>query len=87
MASRKNLKKTIKTLCGELLTDCVVLNMCKDANHDEIMRIMNEVAELYSEYVSRISHTEKGSEKLFYKKLHEEFTSKFNALAEAVIKA
>ncbi len=87
MASRKNLKKTIKNLCGELMADCVVLNMCKDANHEAIEKIMNDVAAIYSDYVARISHTEKGSEKLFYKKFRSEFTEKFNALAEAIIKA
>ncbi len=86
MASRKNLKQTVKNLCGELVADLVVLSACKDANIAEINRLIGEVAILHNEFVTRLSHVGNGSEKLFYKKYHEDFTARFNALAEQVIK-
>ncbi len=86
MASRKDLKKTVKNLCGELVADLVMLSACKDANHEEINRLVNEVAKLYNEFVTRLSHAGKGSEKLFYKKYRDEFTNRFNTLAEEIIK-
>lgn len=87
MASRKRLKKTINLICGDLFADCVALSMCNSADRDALNALMAEVLEIKLEYVSRISHTEKGKERLFYKKLRDEFTAKVNDLNERIIKA
>lgn len=87
MASRKQLKKSINLVCGELFADCVALSLCQQADKEALQALMAEGLALQSEYVSRISHTEKGQEKLFYKKLREEFTAKSNELSEKIIKA
>ena len=42
---------------------------------------------VYNEYVARISHTQKGAEKIFYKKLIADFTETINQLAEDIVKA
>lgn len=87
MANRKQLKKSIKMITGDLFADCVALSMCQQANQETLDQLMKEVIELHSEYVARVSHTEKGSEKAFYKKLKEEFTGKVNDLSERIVKA
>ena len=48
---------------------------------------MKEVIALHGEYVARISHTEKGSEREFYRKLKQEFTDKVNDINARIIKA
>lgn len=87
MASRKNLKKAIKNICGELLADCVALRMVDQANTDVLDGLMVNILNLNNEFVARINHTEKGSERTFYKKLREEFTDQVNAIAEDIAKA
>lgn len=87
MANRKRLKKSINIISSELFADCVALSMCNQANKEVINQLMAEILELRAEYVARISHTEKGQERLFYKKLREEFTSKVNDLSERIVKA
>lgn len=87
MANRKRLKKSINIISSELFADCVALSMCNQANKEELNKLMAEILELRAEYVARISHTEKGQERLFYKKLREEFTSKVNDLSERIVKA
>ena len=87
MASRKRLKKSIKLISGELFADCVALSMCANADKETLSALMAEVLALQMEYVSRISHTEKGQERLFYKKLRDEFTAKANEISEKIIKA
>lgn len=87
MASRKQLKKSIKMISGELFADCVALSMCQQADHDKLEGLMAEIVAMNLEFVSRISHTEKGQEKLFYKKLADEFTQKANELSERIVKA
>ena len=74
-------------ISGELFVDCVALSMCNQANKEELQALMAEVIQIRSEYIARISHTEKGQERLFYKKLRDEFTEKVNALSERIVKA
>ncbi len=87
MASRKQLKKSVKMITGDLLTDCVALSMCQGADTEALSAIMGEVIALHAEYVARISHTEKGSEKAYYHKLKDEFTEKVNSLGDRILKA
>lgn len=86
MANRRRLKKSINLICGELFADCVALSLCGHDEEEKLKNLMAEVLALHGEYISRISHTEKGQERLFYKKLREEFTEKANALGDAIIK-
>ena len=58
MASRKDLKKQINNICGELFADCVALKMCEQGNDEQLNEVMLEIWDLRREYVSRISHTE-----------------------------
>ena len=48
---------------------------------------MAEVLVLHNEFVARISHTEPGSERAFYKQLKQEFTEKVNDLSNRIIQA
>ena len=85
MASRKDLKKQINNICGELFADCVALKMCEQGNDEQLNEVMLEIWDLRREYVSRISHTEKLSERVFYKKLRTEFSEKAEALSKKII--
>ena len=85
MASRKDLKKQINNICGELFADCVALKMCEQGNDEQLNEVMLEIWDLRREYVSRISHTEKLSERVFYKELRAEFSEKAGALSKKII--
>lgn len=87
MASRKQLKKSVKSITGDLFADCVALGMCQQGNKDLLNDLMSEVIALNYEYVARISHTEKGSVKRFYKSFKKEFTEKVNDLSNRIINA
>ena len=87
MANRKQLKKSIRKITGELFADCVALSLCQQADRDKLEQLMQEVLNVHNDYVARISHTEPGSVKMYYKKLKQEFTEKVNDLSERIIKA
>lgn len=87
MASRKQLKKSIKLVTSELFTDCIALSLCKQGDSETLDTLMTEVIALNADYVARLSHVERGSERLFFKKLREEFTEKVNDLSERIVKA
>ena len=87
MANRRRLKKSVKYITGELFADCVALSMCQQSDQDELDKLMREILSLHTDFVARISHTERGSEREFYKKLRAEFTEKINALSDRIVKA
>lgn len=87
MANRKRLKKSIKIVTGELFADCVTLAHIGQGDSEKLQNLMVEVLTLHSDFVARLSHVEKGNEKLFFKKLREEFTEKVNDLSERIVKA
>lgn len=87
MASRKHLKKSIKLVTSELFTDCIALSLCKQGDSETLDALMAEIIALNADYVSRLSHVERGSERLFFKKLREEFTEKVNDISERIVKA
>lgn len=87
MANRRKIKKNIKQITGDLFADCVALSMCQQADQATLDQLMKEIIELHTEYVSRISHTEKKSESKFYQQLKKEFAEKVKYLSERIIKA
>ena len=69
MASRKRLKKNVRHICGEMLYVCGL----SYAEKGQLTPEMQEVIRLQADIVCRISHTERGSVKLFYRQLREDF--------------
>ena len=85
MASRRELKKNVNYIAGELFTECLINSMfipgTDKAKADELMA---EVLKMQDEFVSRISHTELGNVKGFYKKFRVDFNAKVNEIIEAI---
>ena len=86
MASRRKLKKSLRTISGELISNCTILNMCGVHNIEKTNALLGKVLNIHNEYVSRLSHTQKGNEKLFYKKLRQDFAKEVEALADEINK-
>lgn len=87
MANRKDLKQSVKQITADLLTDCMALKLCQDSNNEELDAIIADIVAMHTNFVARLSHVEKGKEKIFFKKFHEEFSAKVNNLAERIVKA
>ena len=85
MANRKDLKKAINYIAGELFTECVIVSLgLPDAEKKKADEVMTNILNMQDEFVSRISHTEPGNVKGFYKKLHEDFNAKVDEIVEAI---
>lgn len=85
MASRRNLKKNINYITGELFVECLVnglyvLGTDKKKTDD----LMAEILKTQDEFISRISHTEPGNVKGFYKKLRSDFNAKVDEIINAM---
>ena len=77
MAKRRTLKKNINYICSELFAECVALTHYK-------VDIMTRILLMHDEFVSRISHTEPGNVKGFYKKLRMDFNAQVSDIVSTI---
>lgn len=76
MASRRNLKKNVNYISDLIAGLCIVESMnAKDENREELSKLFLQEVNLRQDIISRISHTEPGNVKGFYKKLKEDFNN------------
>ena len=85
MANRKDLKKAINYIAGELFTECIIcsLNLSEEGKQ-KADKVMTDILNMQNEFISRISHTEPGNVKGFYKKLREDFSTQVDEIVTAI---
>ena len=82
---RKDLKKHISYLCGELLAECIAASQYgKKDNTQDIENVMLTILKLQDDWICRLSHVEPGSTKLFFKKLREEMQNRTNEIVDQI---
>ena len=82
MASRKDLKKKVKYIADTLASLYFV--ECLTNKDEEIVKRLNKILSVRQDLVSRISHTEPGNVKGFYKKFNADFNAKVNEIIDAI---
>ena len=85
MAKRKVLKKRINYIVGELFAECLI-NGKNCADQAKVNDVLADILNTQNEFISRISHTQPGTVKGFYKKLIQDFNAKANELIDAISK-
>lgn len=84
MASRKTLKKNVNYIAGELFAECLLSSISGKADKKKADEILTLILALQDEFISRISHTEPGNVKGFYKKFRSDFNAKVDEIADAI---
>lgn len=85
MASRRQLKKSVNYIAGELFTECLVhRTFVPGTDTQKADELMANILNIQSDFLSRISHTEPGNVKGFYKKFHADFNAKINDIIDAI---
>ncbi len=79
MASRKELKKKISYIASDLF----LASLVEGVNRELVVNAIHNVLAL----VPRISHTEPGNVKGFYKKLHEDLNKEIQIVADELNKS
>lgn len=87
MASRRDLKKHVNYISEVTVGMCIIEDMNAEGERREaIANLVGKTLNLRSDIISRISHTEPGNVKGFYKKLKSDFNTQieevFNKLNE-----
>ena len=81
MANRRNLKKNVNYISDLVAGLCIVESMnAKEENREAISQLFLQIVNLRRDIMSRISHTEPGSVKVFYKKLKSDFNTEVEAI-------
>lgn len=85
MASRRELKKNVNYIAGELFSECL-MNSLFVPGTDKVKAdaLLNTILAMQSDFVSRISHTEPGNVKGFYKKFRTDFDTKVAEIIDAI---
>lgn len=87
MANRRQLKKTVNYIAGELFTGCLVNCLyVPGTDKTKADELMGKILIMQDEFISRISHTEPGNTKGFYKKLRVDFNNQVNAIIDEIAK-
>ena len=87
MASRRELKKTVNYISGDLFSECLINSMfVPGTDKAKADQLMTEILKMQDEFISRISHTEPGNVKGFYKKFRSDFNAKVNEIIDAIAK-
>ena len=87
MASRRELKKPVNYISGELFSECLINSMfVPGTDKAKADQLMAEILKMQDEFISRISHTEPGNVKGFYKKFRSDFNAKVNEIIDAIAK-
>ena len=77
MANRRQLKKGINFLCGELFAECVAItHYQKPTLQQDVDNVMTNILKLQDDMLNRVSHPEPGvSQKAFFKKLRTDMSA------------
>lgn len=87
MASRRELKKNVNYISGELFSECLINSMfVPGTDKAKADALMEKILAMQTDFVSRISHTEPGNVKGFYKKFRSDFNAKVNEIIDAMTK-
>lgn len=87
MASRRNLKKDISYVIGDLFTECLIYKeLVPGTDKDAADKLIVELLKIDNEFTTRISHTEPGNAKQFYRSFYKDFNEAIAKVTEKLVK-
>lgn len=85
MANKRDLKKRINNLCGDLFAECVACVHYAKVNRDDADAVMMNILNMQDDILCRVSHIEPGlSTKVFFKKLNDDLSSNTQSIIEQI---
>lgn len=85
MANKRNLKKNINYICGELFSECAAMALYGDKHGDDIKALLTSIIIIRNDYISRISHVEPGlSPRAYFKDIKAKFNAQVGELIDNI---
>ncbi len=84
MANKRQLKKAINLMCGELFVECVALtHYQKETPKEDIDNVMKSVLLLQNEMLNRVNHPEPGMPAVkYFKKLRSDMAEETTGIVD-----
>ena len=82
MANKRELKKSINFVAGDLFQECLVLKVIKKVDNEKVDEVLTDIINLQNEFLARTNHPQPGNVKAYFRKLY----SDFGDAVEAIIK-
>lgn len=87
MASRRNLKKDISYVIGDLFTECLIYKeLVPGTDKNAADELIIELLKIDDEFTTRISHTEPGNAKQYYRALYKDFNESIAKVTDKLVK-
>lgn len=87
MASRRNLKKEISYVIGDLFTECLIYKeLVPGTDKAAADDLMVELLKIDNEFTQRINHTEPGNAKAFYRTFYKDFNESITNVVDKLNK-
>ena len=82
MANKRQLKKTINMMAGDLLVECVVTkHINQEARQEDVDNVMVGILRMQDDFIRRVSHPEPGMPaKQYFKVLRDELAKQTDAI-------
>lgn len=85
MANKRQLKKRINNLCGDLFAECVACVHYAKVNRDDADNVMLAILNMQDDLLCRVSHVEPGlPTKTFFKKLNKDLLSSTESIISQI---
>lgn len=82
---RRTLKKQVNSIAGELFAECVVLlQVVPGIDAKKVDTLMTRILYMQDDFISRISHTQPGNVKGFYKSFRTDFQAQVDAIIDEI---
>ena len=87
MASRRDLKRDISYVIGDIFTECLIYKeLVPCTNHKEAEKLIVDLLRIDNEFITRISHTEPGNAKQYYRTLVKDFQKEISKVIDKLTK-
>lgn len=85
MANKRQLKKQINYLCGELIAECISTLQYNKVNHDDVENVMMGIMIMQDDMICRTSHVQPGMKaKVFFNKLRNDMADQVDEIIDQI---
>ena len=81
---RRNLKKSINNLCGELIAECIALCEYEKVDRHAVSNVMESILMMQADMICRISHVSPNPAKPFFRQLREDLFTRTDAIIDDI---
>ena len=84
MSNKRDLKRTINYICGDLFTEGIAASLYgENRDNDNTEAILIAILVMHSNYIRRVSHVQPGMPaKVYFKDLKDKFSKEVNEIVD-----